>query len=261
MPAAKIFSNISRFINVALERAGYKLHRINRSQILPANLADPELYSRPEDYSRLFRPWLSRDYDRFFVPEVLQNTMLSRQKLYLLLKMLSHTKTLPGDILEAGVGSGGSAKLMLNFLVANGSSKQMWLLDTFEGYQRIDPARDGHHLRLNECKCENKEYVQHLLANEKIQVNVIKGMIPQTLEHAKTDQLSFVHIDVNLHEPTFAATDFCLARLAKGGVIVFDDYCWPATYGARLAIDEVCLSRNQEVICVPESTQAFLIRS
>jgi len=260
MPAARIFTTISRFIDAALERAGYRLHRINRGQILPASLPDPEFYCRPEDYSRLYRPWLSRDYDRVFVPEVVRNTMLSRQKLYLLLKLLRQTRTLPGDILEAGVGSGGSAKLMLNFLVEIGSPKQMWLLDTFEGYQKIDPAKDGRHLKLNECRCETNEYVERLLANEVIHVNIIKGMIPDTLEQVKTNRISFAHIDVNLHEPTFAATDFCLARMAKGGVIVFDDYNWPATYGARQAIDEVCSGRREEVICVPESTQAFLIK-
>jgi hypothetical protein len=52
------------------------------------------------------------------------------------------------------------------------------------------------------------------------------------------------HIDVNLnlYEPTLAATEFCLERLVPGGVIVFDDYCWPLTYGARTAIDEACQS-------------------
>lgn len=244
-----------------LEKMGYKLDRINRHQILPATLPEPELYTRPEDHSRLFRPWLSRDYDPFFTPDVLKNTMLSRQKLYLILKLLRQTRMLPGDILEAGVGNGGSAKLMLNFLVQNRPPKRMWLLDTFEGYQKIDSVRDGCHLKLNECRGETQEYVQRLLATDLIPVNVIKGMIPPTLEQVKTDRLSFAHIDVNLHEPTFAATDFCLARLVKGGVIVFDDYGWPATYGARQAINKACARWNEEVICVPESTQAFLIRS
>jgi len=65
---------------------------------------------------------------------------------------------------------------------------------------------------------------------------------------------------VNLHQPTRAATEFCWDRLVPGGIMVFDDYGWPATFGARTAIDEVCAARGAEVICLPETTQAFLIK-
>jgi hypothetical protein len=64
-----------------------------------------------------------------------------------------------------------------------------------------------------------------------------------------------------LYEPTLTASDFVLQRLTNGGIILFDDYCWPATYGARRAIEELCAGNRQEVICVPESTQAFLIKT
>ena len=42
--------------------------------------------------------------------------------------------------------------------------------------------------------------------------------------------------------------------------MVFDDYNWPATVGARRAIDEVCGARGRTVVSVPESTQAFLLQ-
>jgi len=250
----------NRIIRGALASAGFQLHRFNREQVIPAGIADRELYQGPEDFSRLFRPWNSPQYDRWFTPEVLENTMLSRQKLYFLLQFLRQTIDLPGDALEAGTGSGGSAKLMLEVLRQARVTKRLWLLDTFTGYQRVDPERDGTHAQLNQCRCHSKEEVARLLADPVIEVKLIAGLIPETLEQVKTDTLSFAHIDVNLHEPTLAASDFCLQRLTKGGVILFDDYCWPATYGARQAIDEACTRHRQQVICVPESTQAFLIK-
>lgn len=244
-----------------LEAVGYRACRIDRNQVVPAIVKDAELYTGPEDFSRLFRPWLGRDYDQIFRPEVVGNTMLSRQKLYFLLKLFKQTLPLAGDIFEAGVGSGGSARLMLDSLMGTKLKKRMWLLDTFEGYQKVDADRDGKHVQINQCKCNSKEEVGKLLANDLAEVNLIAGLIPGTLESVKTNALSFAHIDVNLYEPTMAAADFCLERLARGGIILFDDYCWPATYGAREAIDEVCARRRQEVICVPESTQAFLIKN
>ncbi len=250
---------LKQSINRALGEMGYRICRSPRGQIIPA-IPDADLYRGPEHFLRLFRPWLGKEYDNVFTPEIVQNTMLSRQKLYFLLKLLAQSLPLEGDIFEAGVGSGGSAKIMLNRLMEARSTKRMWLLDTFEGYQKVD-ARDGSHTQVNQCRCDSKEDVQRFLQNDRVEINLIKGLIPATLAEVKTDTLSFAHIDVNLYEPTLAATEFCLDRLAKGGVLLFDDYSWPATHGARQAIDEVCAQRNVEIICVPESTQAFLIRN
>lgn len=251
---------LKKVINEAMGRAGYKINRIARDQIIP-EIPDANLYRGPEDFARLFRPWLGSNYDEIFSGEILQNTMLSRQKLYFLLKLLRQTLVVPGDIFEAGVGSGGSSRLMLNCLLESKSSRRMWLLDTFEGYQKVNATRDGEHTKVNQCKCKSKEEVRQLLNNSDIEINLIKGLIPETLEQVVTKEISFAHIDVNLYEPTLAATDFCLNRLSKGGIILFDDYNWPATYGARQAIDEACARHRLDVICVPESTQAFLIRN
>jgi O-methyltransferase len=187
--------------------------------------------------------------------------MLSRQKLYLMMKLLSQAIKLPGDVLEAGAGSGGSARLMVNCLADSKITKHMWLLDTFAGYQKVDTSKDGQHVHLNDCKCSSKEEVERLLTDQAATVHIIQGLIPGTLEQVKADKLCFAHIDVNLYEPTLTATDFVLRRLVHGGIVLFDDYCWPATYGARRAIDEVCANHRQEIICVPESTQAFLIKN
>lgn len=250
-----------RIIRKALERTGFEIRRSNREQVIPSELPDPQSYTGPEDFSRLFRPWLGQQFERYFTEAVLRNTMLSKQKLYILMKLFSQATKLPGDILEAGAGSGGSARLMLNCLADSKIKKQVWLLDTFAGYQKVDSSKDGQHMHLNDCRGSSQEEVKRLLADQAASVRIIKGLIPGTLEQVSADKLCFAHIDVNLYEPTLTASNFVLERLVQGGIILFDDYCWPATYGARRAIDEVCANHRQEIICIPESTQAFLIRN
>ena len=247
-------------MNTITERAGYRLQSFNRSQVIPAHIPDPHLYAGPEDTSRLYRPWLDSDWDQFFTKEVLENTMLSRQKLYYLLKLLRHALAVEGDVFEAGAGSGGSARLMLNCLEASGQKRKLWVLDTFDGYQKVDARTDGAHVQVGQCRCQDVEGVKRLLESPAIPVRVVQGLIPGTLVEVDARAICFAHIDVNLHEPTLAATAFCLDRMPRGGVMVFDDYNWPATYGARLAIDEACALRGQEIIGVPESTQAFLLK-
>jgi len=253
-------SPIKHCLKTLLERTGFGLHRVNRQQLIPPEIPDPELYRGPENFDRLYRPWLGADSDRHFTPAVVQNTMLSRQKLYFLMKTLRQCRHLEGDVFEAGVGSGGSARLMLEVLQQAGLRKRMWLLDTFEGYQKVDAQRDGAHAHLHGCKCDSVETVAALLRNDQVEVRLIKGLIPATLAQVSCQSLAFAHIDVNLYEPTLAATRFCLERLTVGGLMVFDDYNWPATYGARVAIDQACAQHTQDVICLPESTQAFLVK-
>jgi O-methyltransferase len=249
-----------RALQIPLTRMGYQIAPFSRSQIIPDTIPDPDLYCGPEDFSRLFRPWLGKEFKRVLTPQVTGSTMLSAQKLYWLLSLCRQTLTLDGDIFEAGVASGGSARLMLDCLLKQRISKSMWLLDTFQGYQKVDRQNDGAHVRIDQCRGTSKEEVQRLLSNDTVSVNLIQGLIPATLANVNTNKLAFAHIDVNLYEPTLAATQFCLERLTPGAIMLFDDYSWPATYGARKAIDEACAKAGRTIICVPESTQAFLIQ-
>ena len=251
---------VLKVLNSMLLKAGMKLVKLPREQLIPDTLPDEDLYGRPENQYLLFQPWNSPCNKVWFRKEVTRNTMLSRQKLYYMLRLMEHALSLPGDVFEAGVGSGGSARLMIDLIEANRCSKQLWLLDTFKGYQNIHPAKDGTHVKTSDCRCNSLEDVKKLLQSDRCQIHFVEGIIPDTLVKVESQQFCFAHIDVNLYEPTKASFEFVLSRLCKSGVIVFDDYNWPATYGARQAIDEVCAQHKLQPISVPASTQAFLIR-
>lgn len=250
---------LRRLLNQCLQPLHLELVRLPR-QVIPDVLPQAELYTRPEDHARLFRPWRSADMGRWFRPAVRDNTMLSPQKLYTLLHAVKLTRTVPGDFFEAGTGSGGAARLMLDVSRELGVRRRGWFLDTFEGYQKIDPAKDGSHVAVNQCRLAPKDEVAQLLQDDFAEVHIIAGLIPGTLAQVKAEQIAFAHIDVNLHEPTLTATEFCLQRLAPNGIIVFDDYNWPACYAARQAIDEVCGRFGLEVFALPDSTQAILLK-
>jgi O-methyltransferase len=248
-------------VNTLLHRLNYSLERYNRDQLIPKDLPEASLYSSSEDPSRLFRPWNGENFRSRLDRRVTQNTMLSRQKLYFLLQLFITTAGLDGDIMEAGTCSGGSALLLTREADRRRYKKRFWLLDTFAGYQKIDKKSDGEHVELQDCRGKSRDEVASLFNGSLQDIRLVEGLIPATLAEVSTSSLCFVHIDVNLYEPTYASTEFALKHLCKGGVVVFDDYNWPATYGARAAIDEVAAKWNQTVISIPESTQAFLIRS
>jgi hypothetical protein len=86
-----------------------------------------------------------------------------------------------------------------------------------------------------------------------------QGWIPDALSSLPEKTYSFVHIDLDLHDPIRGAIDYFYPRLAKGGVIVLDDYgslVWP---GAMKAGDEGAAALGQTLI--PLSTgQALIVR-
>lgn len=68
-------------------------------------------------------------------------------------------------------------------------------------------------------------------------MEIHRGWIPEVLETMPERRYRFVHVDVDLYEPTRAAFAYFVPRMQIGGVIVTDDYNWP---GGRRAVDETC---------------------
>lgn len=244
-----------------LNRRGNLLCRLPTGQKFSELLPDPELYRIPSDLHRYYRPWESPAFLQSLPAAVLENTMLSPLKMYMLLRLLMQTRSLNGAVLEAGVWNGGSARLMADYLDSIGASKHLWLLDTFEGYDGVDSRKDGALAEKGLMQGKSADEVRALFARTRTPVHIVKGAIPGTLGAVEAPEISFAHIDVNLYSPTRHATEFVLKRMPRGGIILFDDYNWPATYGVRQAIDEVCSQFDQQTISIPESGHAFLIRN
>ncbi len=251
---------IDRLFRRWLSSRGYQVLK-PREQAIPDNVPDPGNYTLSEDAFRYLRPWKSPNFQRHLTPAVTDNTMLTVIKLYTLHAFARRAASQPGDFLEAGVHNGGSARLLLDVLRAQHAPNKLWLLDTFSGYSPPTPGRDAAQSSEGDCRGLSRAHVEKLLADGADQIRIVEGAIPGTLAQVDTRALAFAHIDVNLYEPTLTATEFCLERMLPGGVILFDDYGWPATYGARTAIDAACEKYSQVVISVPESSQAFLVKS
>lgn len=86
-------------------------------------------------------------------------------------------------------------------------------------------------------------------------VRLYKGWIPERFGEVASESFRFVHVDVDLYEPTLACFEFFYPRLASGGIIVTDDYNWP---GGRRAVDEFCHARGLQVLTTATS-QAYLV--
>ena len=87
-----------------------------------------------------------------------------------------------------------------------------------------------------------------------------KGWIPDTFAEVPSDlRFAFVHVDVDLYEPTLACYEFFYDRLSVGGMIVNDDYGLTSCPGATRAVDEF-VARHKEALLEIPTSQAVLIK-
>ena len=101
------------------------------------------------------------------------------------------------------------------------------------------------------------EHVQGVLADFP-DVSFHKGWIPEALKALPEAKWSFVHIDVDLYAPTLGCLEYFLPRLARGGIVVNDDYASPMFPGGGIAWDEHC-RRHGLAYAALDTGQAVLV--
>lgn len=87
-----------------------------------------------------------------------------------------------------------------------------------------------------------------------------QGWIPACFEAASEARFAFVHIDVDLYEPTRAALAFFYPRLTPGGIIIIDDDGFLTCPGARQAVDEFAAGSGVRPIRLTTGQAALLRR-
>jgi len=134
---------------------------------------------------------------------------------------------IPGDLVEAGVWRGGMTVFMRAALSAFGdTSRQVWVLDSFEGLPQLDRSRETFEweagdmaVSLDEVKAN---FARYGLLDER--VHFLKGFFNQTLPQNPIGPISILRIDADLYQSTVDVLTHLYARLSPGGYAIFDDY-------------------------------------
>jgi O-methyltransferase len=170
--------------------------------------------------------------------EVMPYTLLTPDRLWYLwlLPRLQLEEQIFGEFAELGVYKGGSAKMI--YQSVHGDCP-MSLFDTFEGIPQSQVTDRDYHTRNKVIEEEGarglmqagsfscpEEEVAKLMKNDKDNVWIYKGAVPNDDVKHQVGHVafSFVHIDMDLYEPTAWALDFFFERMSPGGVFVVDDY-------------------------------------
>jgi O-methyltransferase len=194
-----------------------------------------------------YSPWrIDRDFHEVF--EIVRNsTLLDEMRLYELWRLAGQVRALDGDAMEVGCWRGGAGCLIAKRIAEYSPTARTYLCDTFAGVVKAgaeDPTyRGGEHA---DASSQAVEALGSRLNLQALQVLV--GIFPEeTGTMVQTRRFKFVHMDLDVYQGSRDAFEWLLPRLVIGS-IVFDDYGFALTGGARKFVDE--LENNPDFVIV-----------
>jgi O-methyltransferase len=198
--------------------------------------------------------WIDKVLDQDFLDVVQETADLNLQLLgeydiksfdpyerhYILWHGLKQTVDLPGNFVQCGVYSGEQA-----FFMAKLSDKTVYLFDSFEGATDFEES-DNDYYRENPFKVSLESAQATLAQFDNVSLN--KGPVPYNFE--LVDQISLLHIDVDLYRPTKISIDELWPKIVDGGILMVDTHDNVAT-GATKAVTEFAASIGKEIQMLP----------
>ena len=238
-----IFKSLLKIINRILDLIGLKLflyrsNKVHQPVIYDQYLWEPFYENFPEikRYNEAMEASFSRQYDnpykqlRFYsLQNVFENIL---------------NNSIEGDFAECGVWKGHSAYILSTLLEENNKEKHFYIFDSFEGglSDKIEEDKNNrYNLTEKQIKAEKlsfsstEEQVKSTLSSFD-NISYLKGWIPERFNEVDNKKFCFVHIDVDLYQPTLDSLNFFYPRLNDGGAIVIDDYGISQFPGARKAV-------------------------
>ena len=136
---------------------------------------------------------------------------------------------------------------------------QPWhhLFDSFQGLSSPS-EHDGSHWAPGNLACPLAVAERRNLA-EFGKTHFYPGWIPERFVDVTDKSFAFVHIDVDLYEPTRLSLEFFYPRIQAGGIILCDDYGFTSCPGATRAVDEFLSDKPENMLALPGGG-GFLIK-
>lgn len=175
---------------------------------------------------------------------------------WMLGQLLRLTAALPGDTAECGVYRGTDSYLICHFNASlQGSPRTHYLFDSFQGLSAPTGA-DGSHWKEGDLKSPI-EVAQQALAEFSNTV-FMSGWIPDRFDEIHDRSFAFVHVDVDLYEPTRDSIKLFYPRLVDGGIFLCDDYGSDSCPGATRAVDEFLRDKPEKAITLSDGGGFFI---
>lgn len=162
-------------------------------------------------------------------------------------------------MVEAGVADGITAYFALRAVKDHRESFCMHLYDSWGAMRQTEllPSESSHvgnysELNLKRTKRNLMEFSDHLMVHQ--------GYVPESLHilPEPPPSVHYMHIDINSVIPTRAVLEFFWPRLAKSGVVLFDDYGWAGYEEMKDMIDTFFADKPGAFLKLPTGQALYM---
>jgi len=185
-----------------------------------------------------YAPWQADREFQSVYGGIRHNTLVDVWRCHELWSVLGELRDVPGAVLEVGVWRGGTGALLAARANRLALDETIYLCDTWRGVAKTGDVdiyyRDGKH------DDASREIVAKLITGMELSnVELLEGVFPEdTADRIPDGTFRLCHCDVDVYESAKGVLEWVWPRLAPGGVVVFDDYGFPACPGVTKLVDE-----------------------
>ena len=181
---------------------------------------------------------------------------------FTLYSMTQSVCNLPGDTAECGVFTGESSYLICH-ANRNRNDYRHHCFDSFEGLSepdREDEPKTPHAIPWKKGDLHKDLALVRKHLKEFEFVRYYKGWIPERFGEVADRKFSFVHIDVDLFQPTRDSLKFFYERMVPGGILLCDDYGFSTCPGATRAFDDFIVDKPEHKVIHLTTGQGFIVK-
>lgn len=198
--------------------------------------------------------WDDPEFNRF-LERFGERGGFNSQRRWTVWQLLRLIESVPGDTAECGVWRGAGSWLICAATRRQGRTHH--LFDSFEGLSAPE-AVDGTHWKAGDMSV-GEEIVRENLRPFADSIVAHRGWIPDRFADVADRKFAFVHVDVDLRQPTLDSVEFFYPRLSPGAILVCDDYGCSTCPGATEAIDGFLADKPEKMVAL-DSGGGFFIK-
>lgn len=162
---------------------------------------------------------------------------------------LSQAAHIDGDVVDVGCYEAKSTHVFCNYNKDHIMGKNLYLFDYFD-------APEGDHKKVKHGAGLAKAVEKRM---RKFCPVVCEGDVMETIPKHLPNEICFAHIDLNGHEAEAHVMPEIYSRMAKGGIVVFDDYGFARYRESGLTHQRFLQDKPEKILELPTG-QGLMIK-
>lgn len=202
--------------------------------------------------------WWKNDGFNAYLKKFDEQRGFNTHRRWMLGQLLRMTDAVEGDTAECGVYRGAGSWLILEANTRAAHRKVHHIFDSFEGLSHPEPLDGDHwtHGDLAVAMPTVEKYLRPYVNGT--DYKMYKGWIPDRYAEVSHLNFGFVHIDVDLYQPTYDSAHFFYPRMKAGAILVCDDYGFSTCPGATKAMDTFLSDKVEKMLYLPDGGGFFI---